>query len=341
VLFFALLVGAHELAGLWRLRADRSAVLRRILLRGACVVAALLPAMILYRFSTLADLPGDPLWSSPFRKAVDLLSPFMTYSKPIGLLTFVAVASAAVLLWRGAARDAGTVLALLVLAAVYAIAPTMIKGVAFIEVRPPLMMALLIFAGFRPVVPQTIGRALAVAVAALLLLRVGHVTEVWYDHRRDLTELRASIAPVEAGARVLVVSAAPAASPAYLVDEPAGRRIPDLYRVDAHVAALLLIERHAFWPLLFASPSQQPVIVLPPYDAIARPLGEPPDYRRLAGQGVAAPDAPYLAGWPKTFDYVLLINAGAVGDPASVEPDRLELLNRSDMAVLYRVRHPL
>ena len=102
----------------------------------------------------------------------------------------------------------------------------------------------------------------------------------------------------------------------------------------------MLIERHAFWPHLFADPRQQPLAVLPPYAALADPLGELPSVRQLAVDTAAgAGQSPYLADWPQKFDYVLLLDAGAI-DAAALRPDRLQLLNRSDMATLYRVRRP-
>ncbi|MEX0852685.1 MAG: hypothetical protein WD036_05290, partial [Bauldia sp.] len=336
VLFFVLLVASHELAGWWE-----APSLRRAMTRAGMILLTLAPALVLYRLSALSDADGLLRWSSPGRKLIDLLSPFLTYHQSMGLATAVAVLAAFILLWRHATLHAGSAIALGVLAVVFLIAPSAMKGGTFIDTRLPLLMVLLAFAGARPIIPRSTAIALGAAAAALLLVRTADMAAVWYGHRQDLAELRASIAPIEPGARVLVVSAAGAASQEYLADEPAGRIIPGLYRADVHMAALLLVDRHAFWPLLFADPRQQPVIVRPPYDAIARPLGEPPDYRRLAGDGMAAPDAPYLAGWPTKFDYVLLIDAGAVADPTSLEPRLLQLLNQSDMAALYRVRRSL
>src|SRR5262249_38278420 len=149
---------------------------------------------------------------------------------------------------------------------------------------------------------------------ALLLVRVGSVALAWYDHRQDLAELRRAIAQVKPGERVLVAS-----TDTYLDPEPEdrvayGRLIPELSRTDRHSAALLLIERRAFWPLLFAEPTQAPLAVRPPYDAISFPNGEPADYRLLAKPELAPEDlvgAPYLRDWWTKFDYVLVINAGS------------------------------
>jgi hypothetical protein len=214
------------------------------------------------------------------------------------------------------------------------------KSGTFVDVRLPLVMVLMVFAGFAPRLSPRSAMALVAGGAVFLIVRTGYVAAVWHAHGEDLAELRAAYAPVEAGAKVLVASAADVASPDYLAAEPAGRRIPGLFRTDEHLAGLMLIERHAFWPHLFADPRQQPLAALPPYAALADPLGELPSVRQLAVDTAAgAGQSPYLADWPQKFDYVLLLDAGAI-DAAALRPDRLQLLNRSDMATLYRVRRP-
>ena len=114
-----------------------------------------------------------------------------------------------------------------------------------------------------------------------------------------------------------------------------GRALPNVARMDDHLAAVALIERHAFWPLLFADPSQQPVIVRPPYDSLAQPLGEVPPWRRLFDRPPTSADLaqyPYLADWRARFDYVLL-----VGPPPGPAPPGLTLLRGADAVSLYRV----
>ena len=110
---------------------------------------------------------------------------------------------------------------------------------------------------------------------------------------------------------------------------------------EMHDAALLLIERHAFWPLLFATPSQQPITVLPPYHDIAYQLGVPPDYRALLD---ATPHdlarAPYLANWQTRFDDVLVLDAEGVPDLSHLLPGTLERLNDTGFAALYRIERP-
>ena len=45
---------------------------------------------------------------------------------------------------------------------------------------------------------------------------------------------------------------------------PRSRLISNGLRTEYHMPALLIIERGAFWPLLFANPAQQPILLRPP-----------------------------------------------------------------------------
>ena len=243
--------------------------------------------------------------------------PFLAYDKLLASLTGVAVGATMIAFRRHFSVRPATAVALVILLLGYAAAPFATKGGSFIEPRFPLMMGLLLFAGFKLEATARQARAIAVAGLVLFAARAGSVALAWYGHRQDLAELRQAISLVQPGERVLVAS-----SDSYLNPQPErlagfGRFIPDLSRTDRHIAALLLIERHAFWPLLFADPTQQPLAVRPPYDRIAFPLGEPADYRLLAKPVLAADDfvgAPYLRDWWTTFDYVLIINAAPAND---------------------------
>jgi hypothetical protein len=332
ILLFLLLVASHEIVGWWRRRS-----LRRAVTRGGILIALAVVPAALTLLSPFAG-GGAGIAFDFAHKPVDFLSPFLTYHQPLTTLTAVAVLSAFALLWRRSTIDPGSLLALIVLAAAFVLSPSAFGGGTFIAPRLPVMMALVAFGMLRPTLPVGAARVLFVAVAALIVARTADVAWVWYGHRQDIGDVRAAIAPVGPGARVLVVSTT-AGSAACGPGEPSARCIPGLYRTDGHVAALLLIERRAFWPLLFADPRQQPVRINPPYDAIARPLGEPPSYLRLANGGEAGPDAPYLENWAGKFDYVLLVNADSAGKELSVvAPGQLDLVERAGFAALYRVR---
>jgi hypothetical protein len=200
-------------------------------------------------------------------------------------------------------------------------------------------MGFLLFAGVEPRLSRKAGILLAAVLGALLVVRTAYVGWVWFDHRRDLAELRQTYQPVMPGAKVLVVTATRTASAEYRAAEPRGRELPFLFRTDEHLPGLMLIERHAFWPLLFADPHQQPLVVLPPYDELANPRGEPRDYHLLAEGNPALqnPTTPAYFSRLRDFDYVLLLDAGAA-DASGPWADRLELVRWSDAAALYRVK---
>ena len=172
---------------------------------------------------------------------------------------------------------------------------------------------------------------------ALIVVRSAYVGATWLDHRKDLAEVRAAIANIAPGTRVLAARSFPdelvyAASPE--------RLLPGLYPTDSHLPALLLIERRAFWPLLFAHPSQQPIRVLPPYDKLSNPVGMPVKWQWLNDQSYSILQlavAPYLPNWRSNFDEVLLIDPPVPLPPVA----GLSSLYHGEYAQLYQIEHEL
>ena len=82
--------------------------------------------------------------------------------------------------------------------------------------------------------------------------------------------------------------------------------------------------------------------MLPPYDRLAVTSGTLPDYHHLLGDDAAAVRdyglQHYLADWARHFDYVLLLNAADAGPWPDYAAARLEPVNRTTMAALFRVR---
>lgn len=296
VLLFALLIGCAELENLWHARKTGVDIGRA----AAALAVTLAPALILYRLSPLSGASnGYGAWEY-WRKGWDVFTPFMTYSKPLTLLTGALLPGFLIVSLRGARFAPGAKLALAVLALMFLAAPDQFKGGTFMDVRLALMLGLLLFAGIAPA-PRW-GRGAGIALVALVGLRSLSVALVWHQHNQDLADLRAAITQVPPGAKVLALQGPQGDAP--------DRGIPDLYRLDSHLPALLVIERRAFWPLLFADAGQQPLIVRPPYDQIAQPLGETLDWaslqQPLSAQTFA--QAPYLKNWRGDFDAVLLID---------------------------------
>jgi hypothetical protein len=158
------------------------------------------------------------------------------------------------------------------------------------------------------------------------------VANVWTDHRRDLAELRAVIADVPPGASVYMTNVPQDEAPAYWDAGPLSRRLSNTLRADFHLPALLLIERGAFWPVLFANPAQQPIELRPRYARLARAGHDIPSHAEL----VAHPESGSAA--LRDFDFVLVLEAGADADLPGFVPKYLELVSRTDFAALFRVR---
>ncbi len=337
VVLFALLIGAYETSLLWK-RFDSSS-LKTSDLAGAVgtLAAAFSPAAVLYLLSPLnatAASVGD--WRG-VPKVWRILAPFMTTSAELTLATAVAVATLLVLFRRQFQWAPGVPLALAALLLAFVAAPSSIKGGTFIDLRFAQMIGLLLFAGIQPNLGRREAIATGLLVAAFILLRSGYVGTTWISNRQDLADLRAAIAQVQPGARVLVARGRPGdqADP-----KPANRALPGIYRLDGHLAGLLVIERRAFWPLLFADPAQQPLAVRPPLDRIAQPLSEPIEWPWIAQDAPPAEAlqrAPYLDQWQRKFDDVLLIDRPATTRASAA----LSPVYRGSYAELYRIDHPV
>ncbi len=328
LVLFALLVGAWEIAQLHALRREPARVLTRLLI----LAGVMAPACVLYALSPLAGEREAIVWSSPLDKLRQLLVPFANYNLPLDIVTAIAVVALPIGLYcarrLGIGRSAGLAIALL--AGLYLVTPFGAKGAYSCDTRFIAMLGLMLFAGLRPL---RLSRRSATVIAGTLLtlftLRTGVVLQAWSGHARDLRELRAVMAAVPAGTAVMVASVAPAEAPDYWRATRAARWLSNGLRTDPHMAALLVIERHAFWPFLFDNPTQQPVRWQPRYHALAEQVGGLPDHRALLRPGRVD-----LCG----YQALLLLDAGGEPDLAGFAADRLRLVRHSDFAALYRMR---
>jgi hypothetical protein len=337
VVFFAVLISAHEASLLWGRYKSGTLAARDVVVTALAGAAALSPALVLYLLSPLNTGPASVGEWKGLAKLWRILAPFMTTSAELTLITGVAVLSLLILFRRKLEFAPGLPLAMAALLLAFVAAPSSLKGGTFVDLRFAMMMGLLLFAGVQPRLTAREGTIAALAVGLLIAVRSFHIGSTWIDHRQDLAEVRAAIAKVEPGSRVLAARG----RPGHIIGtEPEERALPGIYRLDGHLAALLVAERKAFFPLLFADPAQQPLTVRPPFDRIAQPLVEPAEWTWLSEQPLSSDAllrARYLAQWPQDFDYVLLIDA-----PADVQPHpALSPLYRGNYAQLYRVNRPL
>lgn len=331
VLLAALLIGSYELARLVVAGRSGTLTIGEAVRTGGLMVLALAPSVALYLASPLAGESTPGTWDVA-QKAFVTFAPFTVYSTALTVATGLAVFIVVVLGWRDAVFARGVPLALACLGLVFLVAPSTLKGGTFIEARLALMIVLLMFAGMQPGLPRRQGLLAALVLSVLIGIRTIHVALAWFDHRQDLADVRSVIARVEPGSRVLVARGHPGHETAGV--SPPERALPGLYRLDGHLGALLVIERRAFWPLMFADPAQQPLAVKPPFDRLAQPLGEPVDWPLLLKDSFSASDlaaARYLPDWRKAFDHVLLIDPPAPLQP----PPGLAPLASSPYAILY------
>ncbi len=263
VLFALVLITARELE-------------RPSLSRALAILPLIAAPAVLYRYSPLGDQPAGIDYLPIAGKITQLLWPFTTYNLPLDLLTAVAVV-AFLLICTATNRltaPRSTRIALATFAALYAVSPYAFKATQSLDTRFTLMFALTLFAGVRPTSLPPRFTHLAIAAAALLFTgRTALTATAWHAHNTDLADLRQIIAEIPPGARVLTASVSPGEAPDYWSHTPAARRLSNTIRTDTHLPALALIERHAFWPLLFNDPSQQPIAWTAPLQSLADQAG--------------------------------------------------------------------
>lgn len=330
VAFFLLLISACE--------AERCLAERRFVRRAALLAVVAAGPAALYASTALQGTGGPTVWSGWGTKAATALFPVLNYGMGLDVATAVLIAAVVVaglatgrlvapLRWR---------LVLGVLLVLFAVVPTTVKGLSYVDARFAILLAFAVFAGLRPVrVPARIVAVVGLTGLGLLLGRTALVGVLWHRYAAEVADIRAVITPVEPGARVLPVWGEsqvprPGLSPRLLADGT---------MVDWHLPAVVMLDRRAFWPYMFADPGQQPVRWRGDYAELARLT--PGQVRPRMLSGIEQPDAaefPLWRSWMGRYDYVLLIETGGPAAPAGMGAGWLELLARHGVATLFRVR---
>jgi hypothetical protein len=322
VVFALTLIGAFELD--WIFRRPRAAAWRLTL-----AVPLLIGPGILYLLAPWQTVSAEALRLPIRDKALQLLVPFIGYYAVLDLVTAAVVGLClAALAVGGCLRiSAPGAIALSALFALYLVTPFIAKGVYFVDTRIAIMLGYLLFGAVMPVsVSPRVARAIAVVIVGLFVVRSGTNLSVWLGYQQDIDGMRAAISAVQPGQRVFEVSVTPDEAPNYWRNVPRNRMLWTGVRLDYHLAALVSLEHHAFWPYLFADPSQQPIVLLPPYKAMAEEAGSIAPHRQL---DVAT--TPLLC----PYDYLLLLGAGGEPDLVGYGGSRLLLLQSNEVAALY------
>jgi hypothetical protein len=347
LVFFLVLIGSAEL------RAMRD--LRAMAIRCTGLFAVLAGPIALATLAAVHDSPSAAHWPRLDVKLMNAASPFINYVFPLDMISVVliygGIALGVAVGWLIVTPRA--VAAVVILPVAYFALPFDLLSASFLDMRFAVMFGFLLFAAVDPA-PQRVAMAArespirrgmrmgpqaaswaypaaAAGCAMLFSVRIVTLSHVWSEQRRDVAELRAVIAAVPPGAKVLFTNVPQEEAPAYWDAGPRSRRLSNGLRADYHLPALLLIERGAYWPVLFANPAQQPIRLQPAYAKLAREAHDIPSHARLVGDPGSA--LPALCD----FDFVLMLEAGADPDLANFIHGCLALESRSDFAALFRV----
>jgi hypothetical protein len=342
--FYALLIGSYEFSVLLErsLRSDFD--LRYAAKRVAAFGLAMIIPALLYRASPLEKVDASATWASLPKKLYFAFDSILEYSSLFDLV--IAASLLAFLIFcviNGRARvSKAALICCTALLCVYLVTPVSFKGVHFVDARLPVMLGFMVFAGFIPRGLNPSERTTAVAFFAIIFIaRVALITNVWVNSQRDLTDLRQTIASVTPGSRVLAADVKYSDNPKWYWDMPSHRRLPEVAPTYWHLASFVLLDRHAFWPNIFAEESQQPIAIREPYRDLEAVRSPPLHYTDLAMSQVPPIELehfPYLTGWKDKFDYVLVLNAEGAPDLDHFLPNQLQLVDRQGIAALFKIR---
>jgi hypothetical protein len=214
----------------------------------ALAVATLLPGGALFLAAPTSGAESHIDYGNPFRKLDLPVSIFDNYDRLFDGITFAVVLAAVIygLCRRGIILHAGLRWSLLALLAAYIVLPSRLLSASGIDHRLPVAIALLFIASsdWGAIAPKR-RNGIALALTALLLVRMGVIEAVWLKADRQYDALRPAFGHIAPGATVAV------AAPAGAVQ--AGG-VP-LF----HFPTLAALDRDAFVDTIFADPRQQPL----------------------------------------------------------------------------------
>ncbi len=292
---------------------------------------------------TIGSEIAEDFLKKPKRKLTNLLLAVRSYSNLVDGLTLLAFM--APLAWAAWRRTLQTHMGLLIVSALllvaYSICPDYILGAAWVDARFSVMLPFTIAAACTPCLPRRAAAAWTVVLLAAFLGRVAFITDIWHARQADVTAVAAALEPLPAGATLFALSNHPA-DPR---QEPRGRFTSSAENSFRHLSALAVPWRHAFVPTLFSARGKQPIVVLPPWDALSEPNGgmlndiHVLDPRPPAEVKAETIWAQYTSQW-RRFDYLLLLDADTPNLFGRFEmPAELTLVKDSGFAKLFKISH--
>lgn len=333
-------------------RTPRRAPGRRFAAAAALALAAAGPALALYSLfgpertfvgggalaEAVQQVLADGLFSEPLQRLLWLASPFTAPGAVLdgpSLLLVLAVPGFALLTGGRLRVAAPALLAAVALAAGFALLPINLGDNGLVYRRLALPLALVGIAALDPIFGRRDAAATAVACVVMLVgARAALTAWTWSGQEALLRDLRTAIAPIEPGKRILATRDGAAT---YRVEPGEGGARVVFHRAIAyaHLPALVVPERGAYWPLVFAAPGKHPIRAHPPFDELAQHDGYLPPTRELQEAAGTTSVSPHVVDWPHRYDYVLRLNH----HPGSALPHpQLSLVVETDFAALYRVR---
>lgn len=317
---YGVMVAGYEAGLLLRRRPPPLRAARDLFLAGVPFLPAL---AILFLASPAAT--GGAVRFGRFDRKLDLLfSVFDNYHRPFDVACFALVVLALLTAfwrrWISLAPAIAAPLGLLLL--VYLAMPSQLATASGADHRIPLLLGLVLLAGSEWKVPHAAMRRLFLAAGlALFLLRLGVVTASWLASDQVYAGLFPALDGIPHGSRLAV---------AYPPEALNSEATP-----LAHFPTLAVIRRDAFVPTLFAAPTQQPVVLRPPYRAMADRL--PPERLWAAFIDGAAPlqaeERAILAG----YDYIVFVGRRPFAAPAGAG---LEPAFAAPRLALFRIAGP-
>ena len=213
-------------------------------------------------------------------------------------------------------------------AALYLVMPFRLFDTSYVDMRIPAA-AVLILPGFLAVSfpSRAWARGALALAAAVTLVNVAAVTNVWLSYRADYAAAIDAFRHMPKAAKVLIGDSGDAPDPP-----------PDLRDYPAYnVGTLAVAYADGFVPSLFTERGKQPIVVRPQWQRLDVPYGNlvPVKLLQTIAERGPLPDTPrFIRSWARDFDYLFLLGPKT----ANPMPDRLAEVTRAPRFVLYRIK---
>ena len=304
----------------------------------------------------MEPLPLGTWFGDVFSKASALFSAFLFYGgvADLGLILVVASFAAAAALTGRFNISPYMTWPLAGLAVITMTAPSVLHGL-FLDARFGFVLGCFAIAGIDPSISrERIRLTLQFSLIAVLAMKEGHILQTWAERTEEYTAFREALQTIAPGSRVLAVhdtGQQPVEENPTVKWYMAAPIFPAIAQTLAwrNIDALAALERDAYSPTLFKTPSAQPLrsaaihrdidpIVPAPRVSPAMLLAgaDPAAAARIRTQDAGTGRVAFWAGWPERFDYVIVIRYPNIA-PTSLAGLALDPLISQAWFDIYRV----